>query len=251
MRQKIVAGNWKMQGNQAFIADLLAVLTAGIDRIAGVQCVLLPPYVYLSQLAQVLQESVIVWGAQDVSANEPGAYTGDIAAQMLRDLGCRYVLVGHSERRLLHHEDNTLVALKFAQAKQYGLRPILCVGETLEQRQGGQTEAILQAQIDAVLNLSAGVTLLRDAVIAYEPVWAIGTNISADPEQVQEVHAMIRHKIAQLDDELAQQLPILYGGSVKASNASALFAMPDVDGGLVGGAALDGDEFLGIMRCIN
>lgn len=251
MRQKIVAGNWKMHGSQAAVADLLTVLTAGMARIDKVQCVLLSPFVYLSQLAQTLQGSAIVWGAQDVSANEPGAYTGDIAAQMLLDLDCRYVLVGHSERRLLHHEDNTLVALKFAQVRRHGLIPILCVGETLEQRQSGQTEATIQAQIDAVLNLQAGVDGVRGAVIAYEPVWAIGTGISASPEQAQEVHAMIRHKITQLDQEIANQLPILYGGSVKANNAQALFAMPDIDGGLVGGASLDGDEFLGIMRCIN
>ena len=251
MRRKIVAGNWKMHGSQAAIADLLAVLKEGIVDISDVQCVLLPPHVYLSQVSQTLKGTAIAWGGQDLSANEPGAYTGDVAAQMLRDLGCSYVLVGHSERRALHHEGNTLVALKFAQAKQYGLQPILCVGETLQQREAGQTEVIINAQIDAVLNLQAGVVVLHDAVIAYEPVWAIGTNMSATPEQAQQVHAMIRTKIAQADHDIAAQLPILYGGSVKAGNAQALFAMADVDGGLVGGASLDGGEFLGIMQCIN
>ncbi len=240
-----------MHGCQAANTDLLAILKEGMANRAEVQCIVFPPYVYLSQVAQILKGSMIAYGGQDVSANEPGAHTGEVAAQMLLDIGCRYTLVGHSERRAQHHENNTLVALKFAQAKQKGLQPILCVGETLEQHQAAQTEMVINAQIEAILSLEAGVSGLREAVIAYEPVWAIGTGLSATPQQAQAVHSMIRKKIAEHDNDIAANLSILYGGSVKASNAQALFTMADVDGGLVGGASLDGEEFLRIIECIN
>lgn len=170
---------------------------------------------------------------------------------MLKDFNCDYVLVGHSERRTLYFEDDVLVAMKFAQACQHGLRPILCVGETHAEHEQNQTEAVIARQLDAVLNLESGVEGLRNAVIAYEPVWAIGTGLTATPEQAQEVHAFIREKISALSTEVAEKLPILYGGSVKASNSSALFAMPDIDGGLIGGASLDPEQFLEIAQCSN
>lgn len=251
MRQSIIAGNWKMQGNKASIASLLSQITAGYQAKADVSCVVFPPYVYLETVADHLASTGIRFGAQNLSVYDAGAYTGEISAAMLVDVGCNYVLVGHSERRSLYHEDNKTVALKFAQAKRHQLCPILCVGETLAEREAQQTEQVILSQLEAVLNLPNGVELFRDAVIAYEPVWAIGTGKTASPEQAQAVHAFIRGKIAALDPEIAGKLPVIYGGSVKADNAKALFAMPDIDGGLVGGASLNAFEFLEILACIN
>lgn len=251
MRQKIIAGNWKMHGNKASITTLLAEIQQGYTANERVKCIVFPPYVYLNEVANQLAKSAIAVGAQNVSTEESGAFTGEIAAAMLVDVGCQYVMVGHSERRHLYHEDNEMVALKFLQAKRHQLCPILCVGETLEQRQQLKTEEVIFNQLRAVLNHPNGVELLRDAVVAYEPVWAIGTGQSATPQQAQEVHAFIRQKIAELNPLLASLLPIIYGGSIKASNARALFAMPDIDGGLVGGASLNGHEFVEIVKCIS
>lgn len=251
MRQKIIAANWKMQGDKAFIASLLSQILAGYSVKSQAECVICPPNVYLEYVANTLIDTEIKLGAQNLSEHEKGAYTGETSAAMLVDLGCRYVIVGHSERRHLYGETNEIVAAKFLQAKRNLLTPILCVGETLIERETQQTENIILNQLEAVLNLPNGVELLRDSVIAYEPVWAIGTGRTATPEQAQQVHQFIRQKIATLDPVIAVKTPLLYGGSVKADNATALFAMPDIDGGLVGGASLNATEFLEILTCIN
>jgi triosephosphate isomerase len=242
MRQKIVAGNWKMNGDMASAHALVQ----GISNIpANVQGLVFPPAVYLAALIQAFPESGLSFGAQDVSAHDKGAYTGEIAPAMLKDIGATHVLVGHSERREYHRESNENVAAKFVAAKSAGLVPVLCVGETLAQREANETEAVIRAQL-AALTATAGVSALDGAIVAYEPVWAIGTGKTASPEQAQAVHAFIRGEIAALDARIAASLPILYGGSVKADNAASLFTQPDVDGGLVGGASLVAQDFLGI-----
>lgn len=250
MRQQIVAGNWKMHGTRASVASLLQGLVSGLSQESTVTSIVFPPAVFLAQTELLLQDTTIAWGAQNVSASEPGAFTGELAAQMLTDFGCRYVLVGHSERRLLFGEDNTQVAMKFAQAQRYGLIPVLCVGETLTQRQQGLTHQVIKEQLDSILSLEGGAAVLQDAIVAYEPVWAIGTGMTATPEQAQEVHEQIRQWIAAQDADIASALSILYGGSVKSVNAADLFSMPDIDGGLVGGASLHADDFVEIVRCM-
>ena len=247
MRSKLVAGNWKMHGRLAENEALLGALKAGLASAGSVRSAVCVPFPYLAQAQAVLQSSSIAWGAQDVSEHAKGAYTGEVAAGMLKEMGCRYAIVGHSERRSLHHEDSALVARKMRAAQAQGLMPIACVGETLAQREAGATEAVVREQLDALIAL-AGATALGQAVIAYEPVWAIGTGKTATPEQAQAVHATIRARVAAADASVAAQLRILYGGSVKAANAQALFAMPDIDGALVGGASLDGSEFAAICR---
>ena len=246
MRRRIVAGNWKLHGDHAFAHALLDAIVAG-PRAEGVDLVVLPPLPYLADLAEHYGPQGIQFGAQDVSANEKGAYTGEVSARMLADVGARYGLVGHSERREYHGEGSELVARKFLAAKAAGLVPILCVGETLQQRQSGQTEFGIEAQLQPVLDL-VGVAAFADAVIAYEPVWAIGTGHTASPEQAQAVHAFIRGEIAARDAKIAGSLPILYGGSCKPDNAAALFSSPDVDGGLIGGASLVAADFLAIAK---
>ena len=226
---------------------LLSAVAAGMAKITGVDCAVCVPFPYLAQAQQLLRSTTVKWGAQDVHQLDKGAYTGEVAASMLCDFGCRYVIVGHSERRSLYGESSQLVAEKFAAAQKAGLLPILCVGETLAQRENGSTEAVVADQLDAVIKL-LGVKSLSNAVLAYEPVWAIGTGKTASPQQAQAVHAFIRQRIAGLDGQVAQGLCILYGGSVKAANAAELFAMPDIDGGLIGGASLDAEEFLAICR---
>lgn len=250
MRKQIVAGNWKMFGSHESIDILCSTLKAHYDETFHTELVVFPPAIYIPQVASKLADSAIQWGAQTVSAHDSGAYTGEIAADMLLDFACRYVLVGHSERRVLFHETDEEIALKFRQATVKKLIPILCVGESLAQRESQQTQARIKSQIDAVLALEDGVQLLANAVIAYEPVWAIGTGLTASPEDAQRVHAFIRETIAQHDTAIAASLPILYGGSVKPVNASALFAMPDIDGGLIGGASLSATDFLEIASCI-
>jgi len=245
MRGKLVAANWKMHGSRAENAPLVdAVL--GSRSLPDVECVLCPPFVYLSEIARLLREGPVQLGAQDVCAEATGAYTGEVSAIMLRDVGCRYVIVGHSERRALYGEDDALVARKYAAAQSHGLIPILCLGEQLTERESGRTGEVIHRQLDAVLALS-GVASLARAVIAYEPVWAIGTGRNATPEQAQEVHAALRARLARQDARIADGLRILYGGSVKAGNARDLFAQPDVDGGLIGGASLKAEEFLNIL----
>jgi triosephosphate isomerase (TIM) len=244
MRKKLVAGNWKMHGSLAENAALLAAIKPALAGIEAVVCV---PFPYLAQAQAALAGSSIAWGAQNVSEQSKGAFTGEVSAAMLLDFGCKYVIVGHSERRSLYGESDALVASKYKAAQAAGLTPILCVGESLDERESGVTEAVVARQLDAVID-AAGVRSLANAVIAYEPVWAIGTGKTASPEQAQAVHAFIRGKIAALDADVASQLLIQYGGSVKAANASELMAQPDIDGGLIGGASLVADEFVAICR---
>ena len=245
MRRPLIAGNWKMHGSRAENAELIEALLLGLPDQIPFDIVVCPPFVYLWEVARLLKASSIGLGAQSVCAEQVGAFTGEASAAMLKDVGCKYVIVGHSERRAIYKEDDALVARKFLATQSQGLIPILCVGETLEERERSQTMQVVSRQLTAVLDL-AGVTALRAAVIAYEPVWAIGTGKNATPEQAQEVHAYIRAAIAARDVKIAADVRILYGGSVKAANARELFAMPDVDGGLVGGASLKADEFLKI-----
>ena len=245
MRRPLIAGNWKMHGSRAENAELIEALLLGLPDQIPFDIVVCPPFVYLWEVARLLKASSIGLGAQSVCAEQVGAFTGESSAAMLKDVGCKYVIVGHSERRAIYKEDDALVARKFLAVQAQGLIPILCVGETLEERERGQTMQVVSRQLTAVLDL-AGVAALRTAVIAYEPVWAIGTGKNATPEQAQEVHAHIRNAIAARDAKIAAGVRILYGGSVKAANARELFAMPDVDGGLVGGASLKADEFLKI-----
>ena len=247
-RQRLIAGNWKMNGALRDSEQLVAALRSGAPASAKATMLLCPPYVYLPAVREWLQGSPIELGAQSLADKEgTGAYTGEVSGAMLRDVGCRYVIVGHSERRALYGETDALVATKFQAAQRAGLVPIVCVGETLEQREAGQTRSIIAGQVTAVVE-AAGVAAFANAVVAYEPVWAIGTGRTASPEQAQEVHAFIRGMIAARDATIAAGLSILYGGSVKGANARALFAMADIDGGLVGGASLVATEFLEIFR---
>lgn len=244
MRKKLVAGNWKMHGS---LVENDALLSALKPALAGIEAVVCVPFPYLAQAQAELTGSSIAWGAQNVSEQAKGAFTGEVSASMLLDFGCTYVIVGHSERRSLYGESDTLVARKYVAAQAAGLTPILCVGESLAERESGVTEAVVSRQIDAVID-AAGVASLARAVIAYEPVWAIGTGKTASPEQAQAVHAFIRGRVAALDASVADQLVIQYGGSVKAANAAELMAQPDIDGGLIGGASLVADEFVAICR---
>ena len=247
MRRKLVAGNWKMHGSLAANAALLDAVVEGMKQLSGVDSAVCVPFPYLFQVQQKLDGSAVQWGAQDAHQLEKGAYTGEVAAPMLQEFGCHYVIVGHSERRSLYGESSQLVAEKFAAVQKAGMKPILCVGETLEQREGGETEAVVAEQLDAVL-ASLGAESLHNAVVAYEPVWAIGTGKTATPEQAQAVHAFIRERVAGHDGQVAAGLCILYGGSVKPGNAAELFAKPDIDGGLIGGASLVAEDFLAICR---
>ena len=241
MRRRIVAGNWKLHGSRAFATALVGGIAAA--PVAGVELVVLPPLPYLAELARDHAGTGLAFGAQDVSAHGQGAYTGEVAAVMLAEVGARYTLAGHSERRQYHGESSELVARKFVAAQAAGLVPILCVGESLEEREAGRTEAVIAAQLGPVLEL-AGAPAFAGAVVAYEPVWAIGTGRTASPEQAQAVHAFIRGELAARDATIAGSLPILYGGSVKPDNAASLFSQADVDGGLIGGASLVAADFL-------
>jgi triosephosphate isomerase (TIM) len=242
MRQPLVAGNWKMHGSRVENAQLVGGLLDLLQSGKRAEIMLCPPFPYLMETARLLKDSGVALGAQSVCAEAQGAFTGEVSAAMLKDVGCRYVLVGHSERRQLFGENDNLVARKFVAAQSQGLVPVLCVGETLDEREGDQTTAVVARQLEAVLAVS-GIQSLAKAVVAYEPVWAIGTGRTATPDQAQAVHAMIRAKLAERDATIGGSVRILYGGSVKASNAQELFAMPDIDGGLVGGASLKADEF--------
>ncbi|KRG68894.1 triose-phosphate isomerase [Pseudoxanthomonas dokdonensis] len=244
MRRKLVAGNWKLHGDRQFAYGLMDEIAAGRPQ-GPVDLVILPPLPYLGELIEDYAPRGIGFGAQDVSSNEKGAYTGEVSAAMLMDVGAAYGMVGHSERRQYHAESDELVARKFIAAGNAGLVPICCVGETLQQREAGETEQVIGRQLQAVLQ-AAGVTAFARAVVAYEPVWAIGTGKTATPAQVQSVHAFIRGVVAAHDARIADSLTVLYGGSVKPDNAAELFAQPDVDGGLVGGASLVARDFLAI-----
>ncbi|OGS90745.1 MAG: triose-phosphate isomerase [Gallionellales bacterium GWA2_60_18] len=247
MRRKLVVGNWKMHGRLASNHTLLEGVVAGVRELRGADYAVCVPYPYLAQAQAMLRYSNVAWGAQNLSQFEEGAFTGAVAPGMLSDFGCHYVIIGHSERRGLFHESNEIAVAKFVAAQRAGMKPIFCVGETLEEREAGQMEQAVAVQLDALLD-GPGAGALANAVLAYEPVWAIGTGKTASPGQAQEVHAFIRGKVAQHDSHIAQSLCILYGGSVKGSNAAELFAMPDIDGGLIGGASLVVDEFLAICR---
>jgi len=236
-----------MNGNLASNQALLQALVPALSAVTGVKCALCVPFPYLAQVQQLLSGSGIGWGAQNVSQHDSGAYTGEVSGSMLVDFGCRYAIVGHSERRTLFGEGSERVAQKYAAALKAGLTPILCVGETLAEREKGATEATVAAQLDAVVERS-GAQSFAHAVIAYEPVWAIGTGKTATPEEAQAVHAFIRGRLARSDEDVAANVQVLYGGSVKAANAALLFAMPDIDGGLIGGASLDAEEFSAIVR---
>lgn len=245
MRRKLIAGNWKMNGSLAANATLLDGLRAGAANLNADLAVCVPAP-YLAQVQAALSGSPIAWGAQDVSAHESGAYTGEVSVGMLKDFGSHYVIVGHSERRSYHGESDTLVAQKAMRALSAGLVPVVCVGETLEQREQGQTDAVVTRQLMAVLDAVG--PQLAGIVIAYEPVWAIGTGKTATPAMAQQVHELIRASLAQRDASAAATVKILYGGSMKPDNAKELLAMADIDGGLIGGAALKAADFLAIAQ---
>ncbi len=245
MRQILVAGNWKLNGTKESIQTLVKGIADGMSDVGGKAVAICPPYVYIPMVADLVEGTEIGLGSQDVADQETGAYTGEISAAMLKEVGCQYAIVGHSERRSIYGEQDADTATKYAATRKEGLTPILCLGELLEERESGNTEKVVARQLDAVIELE-GVASLADAVIAYEPVWAIGTGVTASPEQAQEVHAFIRSKIAELDADVAAKVQILYGGSVNGANAAELFAMEDIDGGLIGGASLTSEAFLAI-----
>jgi triosephosphate isomerase (TIM) len=247
MRQSLVVGNWKMNGSLSTNQNLIEGIKQNIASVKKAEAAVCPPFIYLAQISELLKGTQIGFGGQNLSHQNPGAFTGEVAGSMLVDFGCKYVIVGHSERRALYGESDELVAEKFAKAQSLGLIPILCVGELLEEREAGNTETVVKRQLDAVINLQ-GVAALAKSVIAYEPVWAIGTGKTATPAQAQEVHAFIRQQIAAKDAGVAEKIQMLYGGSVKGNNAAELFAMPDIDGGLIGGASLKADEFITICQ---
>ena len=247
MRTRMVLGNWKMHGSLVGNKALLDGVLAGVAGLNSVSCGVCVPFPYLFQAQFILQGTPVIWGAQNVSQHEKGAFTGEVAVSMLRDLGCAIVLVGHSERRAIYGEDDATVAAKFLATQQAGMIPVLCVGETLDEREKNITNDVVQRQLTAVIE-KAGLDAFKTCVVAYEPVWAIGTGKTASPQQAQDVHAFIRGLLAKQNSEIAANLTILYGGSVKASNAVELFSMPDIDGGLIGGAALVAEEFVAICR---
>ena len=247
MRRPLVAGNWKMNGSRTESAALLDGLRKGVSAASRAEVAVCPPYILIPLAAEKLAGSPVAWGGQNLSVHKSGAYTGEISGPMLRDYGCTYVIVGHSERRTLYGETDAMVAEKYGAAQGAGLIPILCVGETLQEREANQTEAVVARQLDAVLD-QHGIGSFKNAVIAYEPVWAIGTGKTATPQQAQEVHRFIRSRLTVRDKTVAENTRILYGGSMKGSNAKELLAEPDIDGGLIGGASLQAEEFLTICR---
>ncbi|MDA9272166.1 triose-phosphate isomerase [bacterium] len=249
MRQKIVMGNWKMNGRLNQIGPLVQDLMEYLPTNTAVECVVLPPAIYIPYVSELLRGKAINLGAQNVYPQASGAYTGELSAPMLNDFACRYVLVGHSERRHLFHEDEKFVAEKFHHVKDHDMIPVLCVGETKSEREQGLTEQVLRQQLLAVATKVG--CCFENCVIAYEPVWAIGTGQTAEPSDVQAVHVFIRNLVAEFGPVAASKLPILYGGSVNEKNAQSLFAMPDVDGGLIGGASLQARQFVEIVKCIN
>lgn len=251
MRPFIVAGNWKMHGSHAFVDALLSDLIRIVaDNAAHADLIVFPPTIFIPLLQSKLADFPIAYGAQNVSQFEQGAYTGEISTSMLLDFGCQYVLVGHSERRHVFGETNAQVAAKYIKAQQAGLVPVLCVGETEHERNNGQTEQVIQAQLQAVIQqLPARNDLFLHSIVAYEPVWAIGTGNTATPEQAQQIHAFIRNYLTEIGQSQINELPILYGGSVKVDNAAQIFQMSDIDGALVGGASLSADSFMGIAAC--
>ena len=247
MRGYLVAGNWKMNGINAANAELVDGIVAGMPQSDSVELLICPPFPFLAAMAAKLSGTGVALGAQNVSQHQAGAYTGETAPSMLSDVGCTYVLVGHSERRAIMGESSEMVAAKFQAAQDAGLIAVLCVGETQQQREAKQTEAVVDEQLNAVID-GSGIQAFSNAVIAYEPVWAIGTGLTATPEQAQDVHRHIREVLAARDQDVADAVRILYGGSVKGDNAAGLFSKPDIDGGLIGGASLKSADFLAIAE---
>ena len=247
MRQTMIAGNWKMNGSSASIKELIAGIKAGMSSVNKAAAVVCPPALYIPQVMAAIAGSKIKCGSQNICDQDKGAFTGELAGAMLKDLGCEFAIIGHSERRSLYGESDELVAKRFAAARRNGIKPIFCIGESLAEREKDVTNEVCSRQIDAVIKLE-GIKALADGVIAYEPIWAIGTGKTASPEQAQAVHAFIRGKIAKLDATVAAGLQILYGGSMNAANAAELLAQPDIDGGLIGGASLKAEDFLTICR---
>lgn len=245
MRDVLIAGNWKMNGSRASIKSLLDGLKAGISNVKKAKVAVCAPYIYLPDVAQQLAGTPIAWGAQNVSTEASGAFTGEIAAAMINDFNCKYIIVGHSERRTLYGETDDVVAKKYGVVLSAGMTPIFCIGETLEEREKEITEEVVARQIKAVIDMH-GAAALGKGVIAYEPVWAIGTGKTASPQQAQDVHAFIRSMIAKSDKGVADKIVIQYGGSMNAANAKELLAQPDIDGGLIGGASLKAEDFLTI-----
>jgi len=245
MRETLIAGNWKLNGSADSIKELVEAISVGVKTV-NCQAAVCAPYIYVPLVSEMLTGSLTL-GAQDVSEHESGAYTGEVSANMLADFNCRYGLVGHSERRSYHQESDAQVANKFHALKQVGIKPVLCVGETLDERDNGVTQSVVNRQILAVVD-KYGIECLSDAVIAYEPVWAIGTGRTASPEQAQAVHADIRALLGKYDGDIAAKTQILYGGSMNPGNAASLLAMPDIDGGLIGGASLKAGDFLAICQ---
>jgi triosephosphate isomerase len=250
MRQPLVAGNWKMNGSRASITELLDGLKAGIGQVATAEVAVCAPAIYIAHTQAALQGSPIKWGGQDISVHASGAYTGETAGSMLGDYGCHVVIIGHSERRAYHGESDANVAQKFSAARAAGIVPILCVGETLEEREQGITEQVVARQLDAVIE-HCGIEMVGEGVIAYEPVWAIGTGKTASPEQAQEVHAFIRGRLAANSQSVADAVRVLYGGSMNPKNAAELMAQGDIDGGLIGGASLKAEDFLAVCAAAN
>jgi len=246
MRKTLVAGNWKLNGSKESIKELLSGVLAGMAE-AKTDVAVCVPYIYIPLVQELLSGTNVAYGSENISEYDSGAYTGEISGSMLSDFDCEFAIVGHSERRTIFAEKDADTASKFAAARKYGLKPILCVGELLEEREQGITEEVVARQLDAVIELE-GVEALADSVIAYEPVWAIGTGMTASPQQAQDVHAFIRRKIAALSASVAEKVQILYGGSVNGGNADELFAMADIDGGLIGGASLKAEDFLAICK---
>lgn len=247
MRRPLVAGNWKMNGNREMAETLVSAIGSALPENDAVDVVVCPPYVYLDLCSAVAGETPIALGAQDLDIHEPGAFTGAIAADMLVDIGCDFVILGHSERRSLYGESDADVGAKASEATAKGLTPIICVGETQEERESNVTADVVYRQLDAVID-GAGIGIFPKALVAYEPVWAIGTGLTATDEQAQEVHGLIRQRIAKASGQTAEDTRILYGGSVKPDNAAGLFSQPDIDGGLIGGASLKAADFLGIIE---
>jgi triosephosphate isomerase len=247
MRKPIIAGNWKMNGSRSSIKELLEGIKAGMGDVKSAEVVVCAPAIYLADVSEQLSGSKVAWGGQNLSTEAKGAFTGEISADMLLDFKSEYVIVGHSERRTLYGDTDQLVAEKFEVARKAGLKPILCIGESLEERESGVTTDVCARQINAVIDRS-GIEALVDGVIAYEPIWAIGTGVTATPEQAQETHAAIRKLIADKDAAVAEKVRIQYGGSMNAGNAAELLAMDDIDGGLIGGASLKAEDFLAICK---
>ena len=247
MRRTLIAGNWKMNGSLSSIEELINGIKGGLTDVTNADMAVCPPAVYISKVNELIGDAKIGLGSQNICDQESGAFTGELAPSMLKEFNCSYAIIGHSERRSLYGESDELVAKRFAMAVQSGITPLFCIGETLEERESGVMEDVVSRQLDAVID-TQGIEAIGQCVIAYEPVWAIGTGVTASPEQAQAVHAFIRSKLAALSTEVAEKVQILYGGSMNAGNAKELLSQPDIDGGLIGGAALKAGDFLAIGK---